>query len=155
MTIPRVARIVLAKLDMALPAQVHGFLIDFDGTVLDGSSLVSGVPKILALLQARKVPYRLVTNTTSKPRSLILAKMRNLGLELAPEAILTAPLIGREYLLQHGLVRCYPLLKDSLQEDLAGIEFVEHSPQAVLVGDLGDELRYGALNRGFPDLLGP
>jgi ribonucleotide monophosphatase NagD (HAD superfamily) len=101
------------------------------------------------------VPYRLVTNTTSKPRSAILTKMRDLGLELAPEAILTAPLIGRGYLLQRGLTRCYPLLKDSLREDLPGIEFVERSPQAVLVGDLGDELRYGALNRGFRFLLDP
>jgi HAD superfamily hydrolase (TIGR01458 family) len=140
---------------MALPAQVHGFLIDLDGTVLDGPNLVSGVPEALALLRARDVPYRLVTNTTSKPRSAILTKMRTLGLELAPEAILTAPLIGREYLLQRGLNRCYPLLKDSLQEDLPGIEFVEHSPQAVLVGDLGDELRYEALNRGFRFLLDP
>ncbi|MBV8900974.1 MAG: hypothetical protein JOY92_12780 [Verrucomicrobia bacterium] len=51
---------------MALPAQTHGFLIDLDGTVLDGPDLVSGVPEALAFLAARSVPYRLVTNTTSK-----------------------------------------------------------------------------------------
>jgi HAD superfamily hydrolase (TIGR01458 family) len=140
---------------MALPSQVRGFLIDLDGTVLEGQNLVPGVPETLALLRARDVPYRLVTNTTSKPRSAILTKMRNVGLELAPEAILTAPLIGREYLLQRGMNRCYPLLKDSLREDLLGIEFVERSPDAVLVGDLGDQLRYETLNRGFRFLLDP
>ena len=36
---------------------------------------------------------------------------------------------------------------------MTGIEFVERSPQAVLVGDLGEELTYGALNRGFRFLL--
>jgi HAD superfamily hydrolase (TIGR01458 family) len=99
------------------------------------------------------VPYRLVTNTTSKPRSVILSKMRRLGLDLPPDAIITAPSIAREYLLQHGLTRCYPLLKDSLREDLQDIEFVDRSPRAVLVGDLGGELSYEALNRGFRFLL--
>jgi HAD superfamily hydrolase (TIGR01458 family) len=138
---------------MTLPRQVRGLLIDLDGTVMEAQSVLRGVPQALALLRVRNVPYRLVTNTTSKPRSAILIKMRNLGLDLSPDAIITAPLIGREYLLQRGLTRCYPLLKDSLREDLQGIDFVERSPQAVLVGDLGDELSYGALNRGFRFLL--
>jgi phospholysine phosphohistidine inorganic pyrophosphate phosphatase len=138
---------------MALPTHVRGFLIDLDGTVMEAQNLVLGVPQALAFLRARNVPYRLVTNTTSKPRSAILTKMRSLGLDLPPDAIITAPVIGRDYLLQCGLTRCYPLLKDSLREDLQGIEFVESSPQAVLIGDLGDELNYGVLNRGFRFLL--
>jgi len=138
---------------MPLPTQVLGFLIDIDGTVTEAQSLVPGVPQALALLRARKVPYRLVTNTTSKPRSAILTTLRSLSLNVPLEAIITAPVIGREYLLRRGLTRCYPLLKDSLREDFGGIEFVERSPQAVLVGDLGDELTYGALNRGFRFLL--
>jgi len=138
---------------MTLPAQVRGFLIDLDGTVTEAQKLVPGVPEAFSYLRDRKVPYRVVTNTTSKPRSAILTKLRSLGLDLPPDAIITAPVIGREYLLQRALTRCYPLLKDSLREDLGGIEFVDSSPQAVLVGDLGEELSYGALNRGFRFLL--
>jgi HAD superfamily hydrolase (TIGR01458 family) len=138
---------------MTLPTHVRGFLIDLDGTVMEAQTLVPGVPQALALLRERNVPYRLVTNTTSKPRSAILRQMRRLGLDLRPEVIITAPSIAREYLLQHDLTRCYPLLKDSLREDLQDIEFVDRSPQAVLVGDLGDELSYEALNRGFRFLL--
>jgi HAD superfamily hydrolase (TIGR01458 family) len=138
---------------MTLPRQVRGLLIDIDGTVTEADDLVPGVLEALALLQARKIPYRLVTNTTSKPRSAILAKMRSFGLEVAPGAVITAPIIGREYLLSRGLTRCYPLFKESLREDFEGIDFVDCSPQAVLVGDLGDELAYSALNRGFRFLL--
>jgi HAD superfamily hydrolase (TIGR01458 family) len=138
---------------MTFPAQVRGFLIDLDGTVLEAEKLVPGVPQTLAFLRSRNVPYRLVTNTTSKPLSVILAKIRRHGLDVTPDAIITAPVIGREYLLEKGFTRCYPLIRDSLREDLGGIEFVEHSPQAVLVGDLGEELSYGALNRGFRFLL--
>ena len=138
---------------MTVPTQARGFLIDLDGTVTEAHSLVPGALEALAFLRTRNVPYRLVTNTTSKPRSAILTKMRGLGLDIPPEAIITAPVIGCAYLLQRGLTRCFPLLRDSLREDLGGIEFVERSPQVVLVGDLGDELSYGALNRGFRFLL--
>ena len=142
-----------AQMSMTLPKQVRGLLIDIDGTVTVAESLVSGVPQALEILHAGNVPYRLVTNTTSKPRSAIVTKMQSLGLEVSPETIVTAPIIGREYLLQRGLTRCYPLMKDSLREDFEGIEFVECSPQAVLVGDLGKELTYAALNVGFRFLL--
>lgn len=138
---------------MALPTQVLGCLIDLDGTVREAGSLIPGSAEALAWLRGRRIPYRVVTNTTSRPRSAILTELRALGLNLHPEEVFTAPAIAREYLLQHGLTRCYPLLKGSLREDLAGIEFVDRSPQAVVVGDLGDDLTYEALNRGFRFLL--
>ena len=65
-----------AQMSMTLPKQVRGLLIDIDGTVTEAESLVAGVPKALEFLRARNVPYRLVTNTTSKPRSAIVTKMR-------------------------------------------------------------------------------
>jgi HAD superfamily hydrolase (TIGR01458 family) len=142
-----------AETGMTLPRQVRGFLIDLDGTVTEAQKLIPGVPEALAFLQVRNLAYRLVTNTTSKPRSAILTRLRSLGLDVPPDAVITAPVVGRKYLLQHGLIRCYPLLKESLKEDFQGIEFVECSPQAVVVGDLGDELSYGMLNRGFRFLL--
>jgi HAD superfamily hydrolase (TIGR01458 family) len=138
---------------MALPERVGGFLVDLDGTVTEGGKLVPGAAEALRMLTRKEIPYRIVTNTTSKPRSAILAQMRALGLELRPEQVITAPIIGRDYLNSEGITRCFPLLKFSLLEDLAPIEFVESSPQAVLVGDIGDDLTYAALNRAFRFIL--
>ena len=81
---------------MALPTKIRGFLIDLDGTVTEASSHVLGVPDSLAFLRVRNVPYRLVTNTTGKPRSTLLTNLRNLGSDLPTGAIITAPIIGRE-----------------------------------------------------------
>ncbi|HEV3211283.1 MAG TPA: TIGR01458 family HAD-type hydrolase [Chthoniobacterales bacterium] len=138
---------------MALPERVGGFLIDLDGTVLEGGELIPGAAEALRTLVQKEIPYRIVTNTTSKPRSAILAKMNELGLELQPEQVITAPIIGRDYLRSQGITRCFPLLKPSLLEDLTAIEFVESSPQAVLVGDIGGDLSYDTLNRAFRFLL--
>jgi HAD superfamily hydrolase (TIGR01458 family) len=138
---------------MALPERIGGFLIDLDGTVIEGGELIPGAAEALMTLIQQGIPFRIVTNTTSKPRSAILAKLSALGIELQPEQLITAPIIGRDYLLREGITRCFPLLKASLLEDLTTIEFVESSPQAVLVGDIGDDLTYAALNRAFRFLL--
>jgi HAD superfamily hydrolase (TIGR01458 family) len=138
---------------MPLPKKIAGFLIDIDGTIFEGDALIPGAAAALATLDAKAIPYRLVTNTTSKPLSAILAKLRGAGLDIAPEHVFSAPVVARAYCLQQGFTRCYPLLKPSLLEDLQGIEFVENAPHAVLVGDLGDELTYTALNRAFRLLM--
>jgi HAD superfamily hydrolase (TIGR01458 family) len=138
---------------MAIPERVGGFLVDLDGTVAEGGKLIPGAAEVFRILDRKEIPYRIVTNTTSKPRSAIIAQMRALGLELRAERVITAPVIGRDYLRSEGITRCFALLKFSLLEDLAPIDFVETSPQAVLVGDIGDDLTYAALNRAFRFIL--
>jgi len=138
---------------MAIGSSLRGFLIDLDGTVVEADRLIPGAVETLAWLKERGLPYRFVTNTTSKPRAAIIEKLGRLGLAVRPEEIITAPVAGRDYLLSEGLTRCYPLIKDSLQEDLTGVDLVEENPQAVLVGDIGDELTYAKLNRAFRFLL--
>ena len=77
-----------------LPERVGGFLIDLDGTVIEGGELIPGAAEVLRSLMQKEIPYRIVTNTTSKPRSAILANMSALGIELRPEQLMTAPIIG-------------------------------------------------------------
>jgi ribonucleotide monophosphatase NagD (HAD superfamily) len=116
---------------MPLPERISGFLIDLDGTIVEGGELIPGALEALNALIQRGIPFRIVTNTTSKPRSAILAKMHTLGIDLAREQLITAPIIGRDYLQREGITRCFALLKTSLLE----------------------ELTYGALNRAFRFLL--
>jgi phospholysine phosphohistidine inorganic pyrophosphate phosphatase len=70
---------------MVLSERVGGFLIDLDGTVIEAGKLIPGAAEALRVLIRKEIPFRIVTNTTSKPRSAILAEMRALGIELLPE----------------------------------------------------------------------
>ena len=79
---------------MAILERIGGFLIDLDGTLVEGGKLIPGAVDALRLLAQKKIPYRIVTNTTSKPRSVILKHLATLGLELAPDQLITAPIIG-------------------------------------------------------------
>ncbi len=91
---------------MGLPASLRGFLIDLDGTVVEAESVVPGAPAALAWLKEKGIPFRFITNTTSKPREAILEKLQRLGLPVTTEEIFTAPVIARDYLIKEGLTRC-------------------------------------------------
>jgi hypothetical protein len=71
---------------MALPRRAGGFLIDLDSTSIEGGQLIPESAEALKALTRKEIPYRVVTNTRSKPRSAILV---DLNLENVPESSLS------------------------------------------------------------------
>jgi phospholysine phosphohistidine inorganic pyrophosphate phosphatase len=132
---------------------VRALLLDLEGTVYEAGRLVPGAAGALEELSARGFPYCFVTNTTSRPRSKIAAELSAMGVQAEPGRIFTAPLAARRYLLGRGMTRCHLMVAPAVLEDFAGIEHVEESPEAVVVGDIGEGFRYAALNRAFRWLL--
>ena len=114
---------------MAIASRIRGFLIDLDGTVVEANRLIPGVPGTLAWLREKGLPYRFVTNTTSKPRQAIIEKLHGVGLDITPEELFSAPIVGRDFLLSQGLTRCFPLIKASLQVDLEGSSWWKRNPR--------------------------
>jgi HAD superfamily hydrolase (TIGR01458 family) len=137
----------------AAGASLSALLVDLEGTVYQAGRLVPGAAQALAAAEARGVPHRFVTNTTRRPRSAIVRELSRMGLEVEPGRIFTAPLAARKYLLARGFSRCHLLGRPALREDLAGIELVDSGAEAVLLGDLGEDLTFERLNRAFRALL--
>jgi HAD superfamily hydrolase (TIGR01458 family) len=132
---------------------VRALLVDLEGTVYQDGRLIPGAAEALADAAARGIPHRFVTNTTSRPRSVIVRDLAAMGLVVDAEAIFTAPRAARAYLLGRGHRRCHLLARQTLLEDLEGIEPVEERADAVLVGDLGEGMTFARLNHAFRLLL--
>jgi HAD superfamily hydrolase (TIGR01458 family) len=132
---------------------VKGLLIDLDGTIYQSGRLIPGAAAALAELDRRGVARRFVTNTTSRPASAIVAGLARMGLEVDPADLFTAPRAARAFLLERGWRRCHMLVREALLEDFEGVEAVDRSPDAVVLGDVGEELDYGRLNAAFRLLL--
>lgn len=132
---------------------ITGVLFDLDGTVYEGDHAIPGTVETLAALRDHRIPYCFVTNTTSKPRATVVERLRLAGIDARPEQIFTAPAVARGWLHDQRLTRCYFLLRPPLLADLDGIQAVEENPQAVVVGDMGDDFTYNKLNRAFRFLL--
>jgi len=135
-------------------AGVTAALIDLEGTVYEAGRPVAGAAEALAALASRGVACLFVTNTTSRPRARLIEELSAMGIAAEPERVLTAPRAAREYLLRRGWRRCHLMVRPAVLEDFAGIAHTDESSDAVVVGDLGEDFSYQALNRAFRLLAG-
>ena len=131
--------------------RVRGLLVDLDGTLYVGEEPVDGAREAIGRLKASGVALRYVTNTTRKPRREVSEHLISLGFEVEEAEIFTparaaAGLIGEK--------TCFPLVDESLLEDLGGITLTEYHPDHVLIGDLGEGFTYARLNAAFRCLMG-
>ena len=133
--------------------KVRGVLLDLEGTLYEAGATVPGAAAAVEMLVSLGVPHCFVTNTTSRPRSTIARELAAMGIPADPERIFTAPLAARGYLLGRGLTRCHLMVAPAVLEDFGGIEHTEESPQAVVVGDVGEGFSFARMNRVFRLLL--
>ena|SRR5689334_8818007 len=134
--------------------KITALLLDLEGTVYQAGRLIENAGEAIAALEARGIRVGYATNTTSRPRAVVARELADMGLEVAPSRIFTAPLAAREDLVRRGVARCSLLTRDSLREDFGGIRVDDESPQAVVLGDLGDEMTFARLNRAFRHVIG-
>ena len=130
--------------------RVRGLLVDLDGTLYVGDEPVEGAREAIGKLKAQGFKLRYVTNTTRKPRREVGEHLLSLGFEVDEAEIFTP---ARAAVGLIGEKSCYPLVDESLLEDLKGITLTEVHPDHVLVGDLGEGFAYERLNVAFRCLM--
>ena len=126
--------------------RVRGLLVDLDGTLYVGDEPVEGAREAVGRLRSSGIAVRYVTNTTRKPRRRVCEHLLSLGFE-AEESELFTPARAAAGLI--GDKSCFPLVDESLLEDLEGVAFTEDHPDYVVVGDLGEGFTYDRLNTAF------
>lgn len=131
---------------------IHGLLVDLDGTVYQGSSLIEGARETVAALRERAMPFLFTTNTSRKSRRDVTELLRGLGLDAWEEEIFTAPTAAVEWLRAKGLRRVQLLVPESTHADFGEFEITDRGPEAVLVGDLGTGFTFERLNEAFRSL---
>lgn len=130
-------------------ARIRGVIFDLDGVLHVRERVVPGAPEAIARLRRAGMAMRFVTNTTRRPRRAILDSLRTLGFDITAEELLTPAAAVCERLRDRGQSP-YLLIHPDLVEDFAS--FGDGS-DAVVLGDAGDEFRYGVLNRAFRLLM--
>lgn len=143
------------------PGSPSAYLFDLDGTLYSGGAAVPGAAGTLRRLRSAGIPYRLVTNTTSRSRSALVQRLAAYGFEVAPNEIFTAVLAARELARTRGYTRVAPFVSPTALEDLPDLDLAGGTsgrragkvPQAVLVGDLGERWTYGLMQEAFEYLM--
>jgi len=129
-----------------------GILLDIDGTVLVAGKPVEGAADAIAELHRRGIPLLFATNISRQPRSDIARSLRQAGVDVREEEILSAAYAAAVMLRAEGVRRVQLLLPRAAQADWSGFEIVDEAPEAVVVGDLGREFDFDTLNGAFRSL---
>ncbi len=134
--------------------ELRGLILDIDGTLLVHERAVPGAADVLAACARRRLPYRLVTNTTRRARASTAAALRRVGLDVPDEVVLQPAVLARRLILESGRPHTGLLVPDDVRADLEGLEVDTRQPDWVLIGDLGRGFDYDLLNAAFRWLRG-
>jgi len=144
-------------------AGVRGLLIDVDGVLHVGMRAVPGAAAALDALASDGIPSRLLTNTTTASRATLGGRLREIGLPVADEALITAPVATAAYVRRRWpTARCYLLTKGDAADDFRAehVRLVGDDAAArgeadvVVIGGAEEDLTYERLNWVFRLLLG-
>ena len=94
-----------------------------------------------------------MTNTTRRSRRLLAARLAGYGFSIDPAEIITAVMSGVALLRSRGVQRVAAYVAPETLEDFAGFDLQGTSPEAVVIGDLGEAWDFATLNRAFHQLM--
>jgi phospholysine phosphohistidine inorganic pyrophosphate phosphatase len=132
---------------------LRGILFDLDGVLYVGDDMVAGAADTLEWVRSRGIPHLFVTNTTSRPRDALCAKLSAMGIGVDAAQILTPPVAAAHWLKSHvdGAVALF--VPDATRVEFEDLPLWEGDTQqpvaAVVLGDLGKNWDFERLNSAF------
>ncbi|MES2626609.1 MAG: TIGR01458 family HAD-type hydrolase [Pseudomonadota bacterium] len=130
-----------------------GLLLDMDGVLYIGNQLIPGALETLRELRGRGLPFRFITNTSTRTPAQLLSQLHTLGIKAHAEEIFTAVTATVQYLQSLGSPRCYFLVNDNIRSSFFGFREDRVAPDVIVIGDIGDRWNYVLLNDLFNMLM--
>jgi len=114
------------------------FIMDMDGVLISGNTMIPGADLFLEKLKSRKAEYLVLTNTpTCTPGDLAL-RFKTIGLNIPPERIFTSAMATSLFLQsQQENARAYVIGESGLTEAVHNIGYIitDVDPHFVVLGE--------------------
>jgi HAD superfamily hydrolase (TIGR01458 family) len=137
---------------------VRALLLDLDGVIVLAGEAIPGAAEALNELERRRMPYRIVTNTSAVSRKTLSRWSAKLGAPIPPERFESALSASAAWTARHFKDRpLYVLASEDARTEFAGQRLLSHeeagrrgaTAAAVLIGDSPEDATYDNLNRAF------
>jgi NagD protein len=133
----------------------QGLLIDMDGVIYGGDTLIPGADKFIGKLVEEEIPFSFMTNNSQRTRLEVVRKLKKLGISVTEKHVYTSAMAtgkflasqipgGTAYVLGEGG------LLSSLHEN--GIITVDTEPDFVILGE-GRNFTLEMVNRAVDMIL--
>jgi len=131
-----------------------GILFDLDGVIYQGDSLIAGAKESINLLRQNNIPFCFITNTTRMTKKNFVTKLQSMGLTLEVKEVFAAPHASVEYCKSKGYKKIELVVPDKeMEEDFADFELHTDTPQAIVLGDMGNQFSFDLVNSLFNKIL--
>src|SRR5690348_16083301 len=128
-------------------ASFRGVLLDIDGVLHVSMQPVAGANETLFWLEKQGYVVCFVANTTISSRATLVKKLREIGLSLDEEQVVTAPVATANFIrLQYPGKRCWLLAKGETVKDFSDIHPVESHADIIVIGGAEELLTYENMN---------
>ncbi len=132
---------------------MKAILFDMDGVVYNSEQPIAGAAETLQWVRAQKIPHRFVTNTTSRGRGVLAAKLARFGMDANQAEILTPCVAAARWLRSQEQGGVALFVRPAVRAEFTGLdclpEEAESGARYVVIGDLGDLWDFRTLNRAF------
>lgn len=134
---------------------IEALLLDIDGVLSVSWEPLPGAIDALRRLRDDGVPFRLITNTTTKTRHDLGTTLRDAGFGVGDDEVVTAVVATGSFLrATHPEAKVYVLSDGDGTADLEGIQLVDVDEADVIVlGGASDDFTYPTMNRIFRRLM--
>ena len=134
-----------------------GILFDLDGVLYLGGKPLPGAAEVIRWVQGQGIPHLYLTNTTSRPRAALVAKLAAMDIVIDTGQLLTPALAALRWLQREAPGPPALFVPVATAGDFAVCsplpEEAESGAAAVVVGDLGTGWEFDRLNRAFRLLM--
>ena len=132
---------------------IKGFLFDLDGVFCIDNIPIPGSVRILNHLNINNIPYRFLTNTTTRSRYSLFKKLNQLGFPIIEEHIISASYAGVLKLRELGSPTCQLILKEDAQRDYSEFIIDNSNPEYIVIGDLDRDWNFDIINKIFNKVI--
>ncbi|TVT28736.1 TIGR01457 family HAD-type hydrolase [Salinicoccus cyprini] len=128
----------------------EGYLIDLDGTMYNGNTVIDGAIDFIDRLNQADIPYVFLTNNATKTQAEAAQKLIDMGFDIHSETLYTSAMATAAYLeVEAPGASVHVIGTDSLRSTLeaAGCVITDDSPDFVVMG-LDRQITYDKLALG-------
>jgi len=132
---------------------MQALLFDMDGVLYNSEEPIPGAAEALAWVRSCEIPHLFVTNTTSRGRDALAAKLARFGIPASPSEIMTPCEAAADWLRSRGAANVALFLRPAARPAFADLDLLPEDAASgadyVVIGDLGNAWDFATLNRAF------
>jgi NagD protein len=114
------------------------YLIDMDGVLVSGRSIIPGADGFIERLKARGAKYLVLTNTSTHTPGDLAHRLQTVGLDIPSGRVFTSAMATARFLqMQRPKGKAFVIGESGLTEAIHGIGYIitDHEPDYVVLGE--------------------